>query len=119
MNKNEAPLISVIVPVYNVEKYLAKCIDSIIAQTYTNLEILLVDDGATDSSGAICDEYAQKESRIRVIHKENGGLSDARNRGIAEARGEYLGFIDSDDYIDVDMYELLYNLIQKYGVKIN
>ena len=119
MNKNEAPLISVIVPVYNVEKYLSKCIDSIIAQTYTNLEILLVDDGAKDSSGAICDEYAQRDSRIRVIHKENGGLSDARNRGIEEARGEYLGFIDSDDYIDPDMYEVLYETLTKHDADMS
>ena len=119
MNNNQTPLISVIVPVYNVEKYLPKCIDSILAQTYTNLEILLVDDGAKDSSGAICDEYAQRDSRIRVIHKENGGLSDARNRGIEEARGEYFGFIDSDDYIDADMYEVLYATLEKHNADMS
>lgn len=92
-------LISVIIPVYNVEAYLARCIDSVLAQTYANLEILLVDDGATDTSGAICDEYAARDSRIRVIHKANGGLSDARNAGLEACRGEYVVFIDSDDYI--------------------
>ena len=112
------PLISVIVPVYNVEKYLARCIDSIIAQTYKNLEIILVDDGSADTSGAICDEYAHTDSRIRVFHKENGGLSDARNFGIAESHGEYLGFVDSDDYIATDMYELLYSLVCEYNVSM-
>ncbi len=119
MNMNRAPLISVIVPVYNVERYLAKCIDSILAQTYPSLEIILVDDGSKDSSGAICDSYAKKDSRIRVIHKENGGLSDARNRGIEEARGEYLGFIDSDDYIDPDMYEVLYETLERHGADMS
>lgn len=104
-------LISVIVPVYNVEKYLARCVDSIIAQTYSNLEIILVDDGATDRSGLICDEYAQKDSRIRVIHKENGGLSDARNAGIEASNGQYLCFIDSDDFVDAEILEILYRLI--------
>lgn len=105
-------LISVIVPVYNVEKYLRKCIDSILSQTYTNLEIILVDDGSVDNSGRICDEYKEKDSRIVVIHKENGGLSSARNAGIDMAHGEYIGFIDSDDYIDSDMYEELYKNMQ-------
>ena len=115
----QLPLISIIVPVYNVEKYLAKCIDSIICQTYKNIEILLVDDGATDNSGSICDEYAKKDERIRVIHKQNGGLSDARNRGIIESRGELLGFIDSDDYIDVDMYEVLYNTMKVHDADMS
>ncbi len=118
-NSQNRPLISVIVPVYNVEKYLPKCIESILAQTYEHIEILLIDDGAQDQSGKICDDYAQKDSRIRVIHKENGGLSDARNRGIIEARGEYLGFIDSDDYIDPDMYEVLYNTLEKHGADMS
>lgn len=109
MNK----LISVIVPVYNVEQYLEKCIDSIINQTYKNLEIILVDDGSTDNSGNLCDLLAKKDSRIVVYHKENGGLSSARNFGIDKANGEFIGFIDSDDYIDNDMYETLYNLIKK------
>ena len=99
--------ISVIVPVYNVEQYLERCVDSIINQTYTNLEIILVNDGSTDNSGKLCDELAKKDKRIRVIHKENGGLSDARNRGIDEAESDLVGFIDSDDYIDRDMYEIL------------
>ena len=99
--------ISVIVPVYNVEQYLERCVDSIINQTYTNLEIILVNDGSTDNSGKLCDELAKKDERIRVIHKENGGLSDARNRGIDESESDLVGFIDSDDYIDRDMYEIL------------
>lgn len=97
--------ITVIVPVYNVEKYLDRCMESILAQTYTKLEIILVDDGAADSSGAICDSYAQKDERVQVIHKENGGLSSARNAALDIAQGEYIGFVDSDDYISVDMFE--------------
>lgn len=93
-------MISVVIPVYNVEKYLAECVDSVLGQTYTDYEIILVDDGATDSSGRICDEYAQKDARICVIHQPNGGLSAARNTGLAAARGEYVYFLDSDDYID-------------------
>ena len=100
-------LVSVIVPVYNVEKYLDKCIKSILNQKYRNIEIILVDDGSTDSSGSICDSYAKKDDRIKVIHKKNGGLSSARNTGIDEAKGEYIGFVDSDDYIDEDMYETM------------
>ena len=92
--------ISVIVPVYNVEQYLERCVDSIINQTYKNLEIILVNDGSTDNSGQLCDELAKKDDRIRVIHKKNGGLSDARNVGIDVAEAELIGFIDSDDYID-------------------
>ncbi len=101
--------ISVIVPIYNAEQYLEKCIDSIINQSYTNLEIILVNDGSTDNSGAICDEYAKRDSRIIVIHKENGGLSSARNAGLDIARGEYISFVDSDDWIEHDMLETLYN----------
>lgn len=112
-------LISVIVPVYNVEKYLSKCIESLQNQTYKNLEIILVDDGATDDSGKICDEYAKKDNRIKVIHKKNGGLSDARNVGINSANGNYIQFIDSDDYIDLDMIELLYNNVKKYNADIS
>lgn len=103
--------ISIIVPVYNVEKYLEKCVDSILNQTFKDFEVILVDDGSPDNSGTICDQYAEADSRVRVIHKENGGLSSARNAGIDVARGKYLGFIDSDDYIAEDMYELLYNNI--------
>ena len=105
------PLISVIVPVYKVKKYLRKCVDSILAQTYTNLEIILVDDGSPDNCGIICDEYAAKDSRIKVIHQPNGGLSAARNAGLDIATGDYIGFVDSDDYIDPDMYEKLYNAL--------
>ena len=100
--------ISIIVPVYNVEAYLERCVESILKQTYTNLEILLVNDGSTDKSGELSDKLALRDHRIRVIHKENGGLSDARNRGIDEASSNLIGFIDSDDYIDEDMYETLY-----------
>ena len=105
----DKPLISVIIPIYNVEKYLSKCIDSLLEQTYPNLEIILVDDGATDSCPRICDEYEKKDDRIRVIHKANGGLSSARNAGLAAANGEYIGFVDSDDYISRDMYSNLYS----------
>lgn len=97
--------ISVIVPIYKVEDYLHRCVDSIINQTYTNLEIILVDDGSPDNCPMICDEYAEKDSRIRVVHKKNGGLSDARNAGLAIATGEYIMFIDSDDFVDIEMME--------------
>lgn len=112
------PLISVIVPVYNIEKYLERCVTSICKQTYNNLEIILVDDGSTDRSGALCEELAQRDERIRVFHKENGGSSSARNLGIAQARGEYLGFVDSDDYISPEMYELLYDVVKEYDTEI-
>lgn len=104
-------LISVVVPVYNVEKYITKCVDSIIDQTYTNLEIILVDDGSPDKCGEICDKYAKTDKRIKVIHKKNGGLSDARNAGIVNSKGKYITFIDSDDYIDSNYVELLYKTI--------
>lgn len=107
-------LISVVIPVYNVVDYLDKCLSSVINQTYENLEIILVDDGSTDSSGKICDTYSKADSRIVSLHKSNGGLSDARNYGIERAHGKYITFIDSDDYIDLDCVEYLYNLIQKY-----
>lgn len=110
--------ISVIVPVYNVEKYLSQCLDSIIHQTYKNLEIILVDDGSTDSSGLICDNYSQKDKRIKIIHKCQGGLSDARNAGLKIATGEYISFIDSDDFIDKNMYSILINNTQKYNSDI-
>ncbi|MBQ7154232.1 MAG: glycosyltransferase, partial [Synergistaceae bacterium] len=108
---DSCPLISVIVPIYNVEKYLDRCVESIVNQTYKNLEIILVDDGSPDNCPAMCDNWAHKDSRIRVIHKQNGGLSSARNAGIDAAHGEYLGFIDSDDYILPEMYEVLLKLI--------
>jgi len=112
------PLITVIVPVYNIKEYLPRCVASLTAQTYKNLEILLVDDGSTDGTGALCDELAMQDSRIRVFHKENGGSSSARNLALAEAKGEYLGFVDSDDYVDDTMYERLYQGIVTYGVKV-
>ena len=112
------PLISVIVPVYNVEDYLRKCLDSIVNQTYKNLEIILIDDGSTDNSGKICDEYAAKDNRIKLIHKPNGGLSDARNAGLEIAKGEYIGFVDSDDYIAEDMYEFLYNFAAENNLDV-
>ena len=104
-------LISVIVPIYRVEKYLDNCIRSIVEQTYQNLEIILVDDGSPDRSGEICDEWAAKDCRIRVIHKENGGSGAARNSGLEIARGDLIGIVDSDDYIAPQMYEHLYSLM--------
>ena len=111
-------LISIIVPVYNVEKYLEKCVNSIVNQTYKNLEIILVDDGATDNSGKLCDKLAKIDNRIKVYHKENGGLSDARNYGVERATGDYIGFVDSDDYIDSEMYGKLYEAIKKENVDV-
>lgn len=111
--KKDNPLITIIVPIYKVEKYIHKCINSIINQTYTNLQIILIDDGSPDNCGKICDEYVKKDSRIEIIHKKNGGLSDARNVGIKKAKGKYIGFVDSDDYIKEEMYQNLYNLIKE------
>lgn len=112
-DNNAKDLISIIIPVYRVEEYLTKCIDSVIKQKYTNIEIILVDDGSPDNCPKICDEYAKKDSRIKVIHKENGGLSDARNVGINNASGQYISFIDSDDYIDNDYILFLYKCIKE------
>ncbi len=100
----EMPLLSVIVPVYNIMEYLPRCVRSLEQQTYRDLEILLVDDGSTDGTGALCDRLAREDGRIRVFHKENGGTSSARNLGIEKARGEFLGFVDSDDFVEPDMY---------------
>ena len=111
-------LISIIVPAYNVEDYLPRCLDSIIDQTYPNIEIVLVDDGSTDSTGKICDEYAIKDSRIKVIHRVNGGLSAARNSGLELANGDYIGFVDSDDYIDANMYASLNKYMEQFGADI-
>lgn len=111
-------LISIIVPVYKVEAFLEKCILSLINQSYTNLEIILVDDGSPDHCGDICDEWAKKDSRIKVIHKQNGGLSDARNAGIDIATGKYISFVDSDDWLSLDYYEILYDQIIMYNAKI-
>ncbi|MFB4033578.1 glycosyltransferase family 2 protein, partial [Streptococcus pneumoniae] len=107
----ENQLISVIVPVYNVEEYLKQCLDSILEQTFSNYEVILVNDGSTDSSGLICQEYAEKDTRIRYFEKENGGLSDARNYGIEQAQGEYLTFVDSDDLLDASHLTILYDAL--------
>lgn len=111
-------IISIIVPIYNVEKYLPQCLDSIINQTYKNLEIILIDDGSTDNSGKICDKYKLLDNRIIVIHKSNGGLSDARNTGIKIATGDYISFVDSDDFIDKNMYTILFQKINTTNADI-
>lgn len=113
------PLISVIVPVYRVEPFLPRCLDSLRNQTYRNLEILLVDDGSPDNCGKICDEYAEKDRRFRVIHKENGGLSSARNAGLDAATGELVGFVDSDDWIAPQMYETLLSALIKWDAQLS
>lgn len=112
-------LISVIVPVYNCEKYLPNCIDSIIGQTYENIEIILIDDGSTDKSGKICDEYATINSKISAIHIKNSGVSNARNVGVRMSKGDYIGFIDADDYIENNMYETLVNNMEKYNADLS
>lgn len=114
----EKPLLSIIVPVYDVENYLQKCIDSILAQTFTDFELILVDDGSPDNCPALCDAAAAKDARIRVIHQKNGGLSAARNAGLDVARGEWIGFVDSDDYIAPEMYETLYKAVQSTGADL-
>ena len=111
-------LISVIVPIYNVEKYINQCIDSIINQTYKNLEIILVDDGSPDNCGRICDEYAKKDSRIKVVHKENGGVCSARNIGMEKSTGKWIAFIDSDDWIENKYFEIILNEAKKEDVDI-
>ncbi len=113
------PLISVVVPIYRVEKYINRCINSIQEQEYKNLQIILVDDGSPDKCPAICDDYAQQDRRITVIHKSNGGLSDARNTGIEASKGEYIAFVDSDDYVDKKYISHLYRLIKKYSADIS
>ena len=112
-------LISVVIPVFNTEKYVNKCVNSFISQTYKNIEIILVDDGSTDSSSEICDNFKKQDSRIKVIHKKNGGLSDARNAGIKESKGKYITFFDSDDYVDADYISYLYALIKENGSQIS
>lgn len=112
-------LISVIVPVYNVEKYLRKCVDSLIDQTYINLEIILVDDGSTDGGGKLCEEYAAKDARIQTIHRANGGQSAARNSGLDVMKGDFVAFIDSDDYVESDYIEFLYKLLIQNNADIS
>ena len=111
-------LVSIIVPVYNVENYIKRCLDSIIHQTYRNIEIIIVDDGSTDSSATICDEYGKKDGRVIVIHKVNGGLSEARNVGIETAGGDYLSFVDSDDFIASNMIECILSKMKMYDAEI-
>jgi len=113
------PLISIIIPVYKVKPYLRKCVDSVLAQTYSNLEIILVDDGCPDNCGKICDEYAEKDKRIMVVHKENGGLSDARNAGLDIIKGEYVAFVDSDDWVTPKYIEDMYENLRKYDADIS
>lgn len=112
-------LVSVVLPIYNVEKYLPKCLDTIINQSYRRIEILLVDDGATDSSGDICEQYAKKDNRIRVFHKKNGGLSDARNYALDYIKGEYIAFVDSDDYVNEKYIEVLLSNALETGADIS
>lgn len=118
MKECSKPLVSIIVPVYQVKDYVGECVESLLRQTYTNLEILLVDDGSTDGSGAICDEHASRDDRIRVIHQENQGLSAARNTGLDQALGEYVAFVDSDDAVLPDFIETLYDMANRYQADI-
>ena len=112
------PKLSVIVPVYNTEKYLRECVDSILAQTFTDFELILVDDGSTDGSGTICDEYAKQDERIQVIHQENGGVTRARKNGAAVSKGEYVTYVDSDDWIDPETYQDIMVHVSNYGVDV-
>lgn len=118
MKQDDTPLISVIIPVYKVEMYLRRCVDSVVNQSYENLEIILVDDGSPDKCGEMCDQYAAEYGNVRVIHQENQGLSAARNSGIREAHGKYLGFVDSDDFISNDMYKVLFQTISSSNAEI-
>lgn len=118
MSPENNELISVIIPVYNVEKYICQCMDSVVNQTYHNIEIILIDDGSPDNCGKICDEYAQKDGRIKVIHKKNGGLSAARNDGIRTATGEWVTFVDPDDWLDVDSFKSVFEAIKDYDVDV-
>lgn len=119
MQNTNNELVSVIVPVYKVEPYLDRCVASILAQTYPNLEVILVDDGSPDNCPALCDAWAQRDARIRVIHKKNGGQSDARNVGLDAASGAYISFVDSDDYIAENFIETLYDLLHEYHTDIS
>ena len=116
--REKKPLISVVVPVYNVEKYLPKCLDSLLAQSWQELEIIVVDDGSPDNSWDIMQEYARRDSRVRPIRQKNGGLSAARNAGVEAARGEWIGFLDSDDYVAPEMYERLYRAAAEQGAQM-
>lgn len=118
MLHGQMPLISVIVPIYKVEQYLKQCVESILSQTYTNLEVILVDDGSPDGCPDMCDDFAKEDSRVIVVHKKNGGLSDARNAGLDIASGEYIGFVDSDDFIAKNMYEILIREAEKNNADI-
>jgi glycosyltransferase involved in cell wall biosynthesis len=118
-NMKNMDKISIIIPVYNVEPYIRKCLDSVVNQTYQNLEIICINDGSTDDSGKICDEYAAKDSRIRVFHKKNGGLSSALNVGLKNFTGDYLGFVDSDDWAESDMFEILHKSLKSSGAHIS
>ena len=113
------PLLSVVVPVYNTADYLRDCVNSIVNQTYKNLEIILVDDGSTDASGLMCDDFAAKDCRIRVFHKRNGGLSSARNFGVKKANGKYLAFVDSDDYLEIDCYRQNIEILEKSAADVS
>lgn len=113
-----SPLITIIIPVYNVEQYLRRCLDSIVSQTYTNLEIILIDDGSPDNCPQICDDYAAKDNRITVIHKKNGGLSDARNAGLDVCKGKFISFVDSDDWIDKNYVKVLFDLLTETNTDI-
>lgn len=118
MNELILPKISIIVPVYNAEPYLADCLNSILAQTFTDFELIIVNDGSLDNSGNICDEYAERDNRIQTIHKRRGGASSSRNAGLRAAKGQYIGWVDADDRIAPDMFETLYNLIKEYKADI-
>lgn len=112
------PAVSIIVPIYKTERYLARCVDSLLAQTLADIEIILVDDGSPDTCPALCDAYAEKDARIRVVHKENGGLSSARNAGMDVATGDYIGFVDSDDSVHKTMFEVLYTAAERDGAEV-
>lgn len=115
----KGPLISIILPVYNIEEYLNKCIDSLFKQTYTNIELVIVDDGSSDICSKLCDSYVELDDRVKVFHKSNGGLSDARNYGILKAKGEFVTCVDPDDYVDSDYVEYLYTLIKTFNTKMS
>lgn len=119
MPSNIKPKLSIIIPAYNVEKYISQCLDSVVGQSFADFEVLLIDDGSTDSTGRICDEYAAKDSRIRVVHQANGGQGAARNAGLAMAEADVVGFVDGDDWVEPSMFETLYGNMQRYGADIS